>query len=247
PRPARVPQREDHRPPRAARLRLFRVRLPGERLQPRRRHPDRGCGSGRKDRCRALGRLQRARLRNAGDASATERGGREGSAGPAFGRRDQQPRLPRRIELALLRTPSMCRPILLLLLVSTAAAAQAPALDGATSEYALAQSLERRGLSFSAFQLYARIVQAGPAQADWLKSVEGAARAARSLHDDVLAPNLLEKAWTEQFSALPRETQASIHAELALFAYRAGNLEKAARFAERVTADSQAFPQARYV
>jgi len=141
----------------------------------------------------------------------------------------------------------MCRPTLLLLLVSSAAAAQAPALAHATAEYDLAQSLERRGLPSSAFDQYARIIQAGPAHPFWLKAVEGAALAARNLHDDVLAPNLLEKAWTEQFLQLPKETQANIHASLALFAYRAGNVEEAAPFVERVPADSQAWPQARYV
>src|SRR5262249_37253881 len=75
----------------------------------------------------------------------------------------------------------------------------------------------------------------------------GAARAAMRLHDDVLEPNLLAKAWTGQFAQLPKETQASIHASLALFAYRAGNLEEASRFVGRVPADSHAWPQALFV
>src|SRR6266850_1332144 len=73
------------------------------------------------------------------------------------------------------------------------------------------------------------------------------AREAGELHDDVLAPNLFEKAWNEQVSALPKEPQARVNASLALLAYRAGRYDAAAGFAARVPADTQSWPEARYV
>src|SRR6267142_159809 len=170
----------------------------------------------------------------------------------------------------------MPRLTICLLLVSAAAAAQDPALanamqdfnagrnaraaagfreaagsasggDRATAELYEAQSLERLGLPFSAFLQYARIVQQGPAHPYWLKAMEGAAREAGELHDDVLAPHFFEKAWNEQVSALPKEPQARVNASLALLAYRAGRYDAAAGFAARVPADTQSWPEARYV
>jgi hypothetical protein len=127
------------------------------------------------------------------------------------------------------------------------AAESAAGDDRAKAEYYLAQSLERLGHSFSAFFQYAQIVQAGPAHAYWLKALEGAATAAAQLGDDVVAPNVFEKAYNDQFSAVAPAAQARIHASLALLSYRAGRQEDAARFVARVPADSQAWPQARYV
>ena len=119
--------------------------------------------------------------------------------------------------------------------------------DRAQAELLLAQSLERLGLLFSALFQYAQIVQAGPGHPGWLKAVEGAALAAAELHDDVLAPNLFAKAYSEQISGVPKETLARIHASLALFAYRGGKTGDAARYAARVPPDTRSWPQARYV
>ena len=119
--------------------------------------------------------------------------------------------------------------------------------ERAQAEVLLAQSLERLGLPFSAFFQYARVVQAGPENPFWLKAVEGAALAAGELHDDVVAPNLFAKAYSEQILAVPKEPLARIHASLALFAYRAGKSDDAARFAARVPPDTRSWPQARYV
>jgi hypothetical protein len=127
------------------------------------------------------------------------------------------------------------------------AAESAAGDDRAKAEYLLAQSLERLGLPFSAFFQYARIVQSGPAHAYWLKAVEGAALAAAELHDEVVAPNLFAKAYSEQISGAPSETLARIHASLALFAYRAGKPGDAARFAGLVPPGTRSWPQARYV
>jgi hypothetical protein len=119
--------------------------------------------------------------------------------------------------------------------------------DRAKAEYYLAQSLDRLGLPFSAFYHFAQIVQAGPAHAYWLKAIEGAFVAAGRLRDDVVAPNLFDKAYNEQFAAVAREPLAKIHAALALFGYRAGKYEDAAQFVRRVPADSESWPAAQYV
>jgi len=139
----------------------------------------------------------------------------------------------------------MRRILLLLVLAGSTAAFAAPERD--LPELQLAQSLERQGLSFSAFFHYARIVQAGAAHPDWANAVQGSVRTAAQLHDDVLLPNLLDKAYGDAFSALPPATLARIHSTLALFAFRAGRMEDAARFAARVPADGDDWPQARYV
>jgi hypothetical protein len=131
-----------------------------------------------------------------------------------------------------------------MLLVSIAG----PAAQGdPRDEYQLAQSLDRRDLPFSAFFHYAQIVQEGPAHASWLEAVEGAVATAARLGDDVLLPNLLDKVSGEAFADLPPETLAGIDSTLALFAFRAGRIADAARFAARVPAGSPAFPEAQYV
>jgi hypothetical protein len=137
------------------------------------------------------------------------------------------------------------RPALtLLLLVSTAVSAAHPSDE---AEYQLAQSLDRRDLPFSAFFEYARIVQAGPAHAFWAKGVEGAVSTAGRLGDDVLLPNLLARFPAEAFADVTADTRARIDAARALFAFRAGRIDDAARFAARVPTESQAWPEAEYV
>ena len=127
------------------------------------------------------------------------------------------------------------------------AAGSAAGDDRARAEYFLAQALDRMGLPFSAFFHYAQIVQAGPAHAYWLKAIEGASSAAAQLRDEVVAPNLFDKAYGEQFSGVEPEALARVHASLGLLAYRAGRYDDAARFVGRVPAASQAWPQAQYV
>ena len=136
---------------------------------------------------------------------------------------------------------------LVVLLASAAAAAQDAGPAGAGAEYHLAQALERMGFSFSAFVHYAGIVSAGPAHPDYLKAIDAAASAAERLRDDVVAPNLFEKAYGEPISALAPQRLARIRASLALLGYRAGRYERAARLAEQVPPGTEAYPQAQYV
>jgi len=137
------------------------------------------------------------------------------------------------------------RPVLTLILLVSAAAPAAQPSDEADDQ--LARSLDRRDLPFSAFFHYARIVQAGPGHAFWPKAVEGAVDTAGRLGDDVLLPNLLGKFPREAFVGLPKETLARIDSTLALFAFRAGRIEDAARFAANVPSDSPAWPESQYV
>jgi len=136
---------------------------------------------------------------------------------------------------------------LVILLASAAAAAQDAGPAGAGAEYHLAQALERMGFSFSAFVHYAAIVSAGPAHPDYLKAIDAAASAAERLRDDVVAPNLFEKAYGEPLSALAPQRLARIRASLALLGYRAGRFEQAAGLAEQVPPETGAYPQAQYV
>src|SRR5439155_424611 len=84
----------------------------------------------------------------------------------------------------------------------------------AEAEYHLAQGLERMGFPFSAFAHYAAIVSAGPANPYYLKAIDAAASAAERLRDDVVAPNLFEKAYGEPLSALAPQRLARIRASL---------------------------------
>jgi hypothetical protein len=119
--------------------------------------------------------------------------------------------------------------------------------ERAQLEFLLASSLERLGFPFSAFFHYAAIVEQGPSQARWLDAVDGAARVAALLHDDVVAPNLFEKIYGDRLDALAPERLAAIRASLALLAWRAGRYDDAARLASLVPVSSASSPQARYV
>ena len=139
------------------------------------------------------------------------------------------------------------RRFLSVILLASAAAAAEDGPVSAEAEYHLAQGLERMGFSFSAFAHYAAIVSAGPANPYYLKAIDAAASAAERLRDDVVAPNLFEKAYGEPISALAPQRLARIRASLALLGYRAGRYERAARLAEQVPPGTEAYPQAQYV
>ena len=146
---------------------------------------------------------------------------------------------------------------LVVLLVTAAAAAHGAGPAGFTAaeekgdrteaEYQLGQALERMGFYFSAFARYAAIVSAGPGHPYYLEAVDAAASAAERLGDDVLAPNLFEKAYGEPLSALAPQRLATIRASLALLGYRAGRYDRAAHLVEEVPPGTAAYPQARYV
>jgi hypothetical protein len=141
----------------------------------------------------------------------------------------------------------MRRFLLVLLLVSAAGAAEEGGAPSAEAEFHLAQALERMGFSFSAFTHYAAIVSAGPANPYYLKAIDAAASAAERLRDDVVAPNLFEKAYGEPLSALAPQSLARIRTSLALLGYRAGRFEQATRLAEQVPPGTAAYPQAQYL
>jgi tetratricopeptide (TPR) repeat protein len=119
--------------------------------------------------------------------------------------------------------------------------------DGAQAEYFLAQSLERLGFAFGAFFHYAGIVRDRPSHKYWLEAVDGAARTASQLRDDVVAPNLFEKVYGDRLDGLAPGRLAAIRTSLALLAWRAGRYEDVARLVRLVPDGSAGSRQARYL
>jgi hypothetical protein len=141
----------------------------------------------------------------------------------------------------------MRRFFLAAVLASAAAAAHDAGAPAATQDLNAARNLERLGFAFGAFFHYAAIVDAGPAHPSWLEAVDGAARTAAQLHDDLIAPNLFEKIYGDRLEALAPERLSAIRASLAVLAWRAGRYDDAARLVRLVPASSASFPQARYL
>jgi len=115
------------------------------------------------------------------------------------------------------------------------------------SEYYLGQSLSKLGLGFSAFFYYGQIIKAGPTHPYYFKSVEGALRVTEDYRDEVLGPNVLNRAYNAQFGKLPPEVLAKINYFIALLGYRAGRYAEADQFLQGVPAESAAWAQAHYL
>ena len=115
------------------------------------------------------------------------------------------------------------------------------------AEYYLAQSLNKLGLAFGSFFYYGQIIGAGPAHPYYDKAVEGAVAVIAESHDEVLGPNVLDKAYNDQFGRLPPEVLASINYSIALLGYRAGRYDEAEQFLRGVPPGSAAYPQAQYL
>ena len=114
------------------------------------------------------------------------------------------------------------------------------------AEYLLAQSLQKLGLGYGAFFHYSRVIQAGPAQPWFAKALEGAVEVTEQYGDEVLGPNLFDKA-QGQLGSLPSETVAKVDYYIALLAYRAGNYEQAGQLLRGVPPESSAYAQAQYL
>lgn len=115
------------------------------------------------------------------------------------------------------------------------------------AEYYLAQSLHKLGLGFSAFFYYGQIIKAGPAHPYYAKAVEGAVAVTEEYDDEVLGPNVLNKAYNDQFGRLPPEVLSRINYYVALLGYRAGKYDEAEQFLRGVPPESSAYPQAQYL
>jgi hypothetical protein len=115
------------------------------------------------------------------------------------------------------------------------------------AEYYLAQSLAKMGLGFSAFFYYGQIIKAGPTHQYYFKSVEGALRVTEDYRDEVLGPNVLNRAYNPQFGRLPPDVLAKINYYIALLGYRAGRYAEAEQFLQGVPADSAAYAQSHYL
>jgi len=126
-----------------------------------------------------------------------------------------------------------------------AGGSSSPSDRGPRPEIELASSLQRRGLPFSAFFHYARIVEAGPTHPDYLEAVQGTASTGEVLGDQVFAPNILRKAYGDSFVRLPPDVRSQIDYAVALLAYRAGDLAEATRRLEGVGPGAAAFARAR--
>jgi tetratricopeptide (TPR) repeat protein len=158
----------------------------------------------------------------------------------------------------MIRTPfesAACAALALLAVAQAAPAGreQGPAPAGGSAspshrdpkaEIELARALQRRGLSFSAFFHYARIVEAGPNQPDFLEAVQGTAATGEALGDQVFAPNILRKAYGDSFARLPPDARSQIDYAVALLAYRAGELAEAAQRLHGVVPGSAPFARA---
>src|SRR5207244_6536730 len=95
------------------------------------------------------------------------------------------------------------------------------------AEYYLAQSLYKLGLGFSAFFYYGQIIKAGPTHPYYYKAIEGAVAVTDQYRDEVLGPNVLNKAYNDQFGRLPADVLAKINYYIALLGYRGGKYDEA--------------------
>src|SRR5258708_25125106 len=112
--------------------------------------------------------------------------------------------------------------------------------DRFEAQFYLGEALNRLGLGFSAFFQYAQMVRAGPAHPYFLRAVDGAANLAETWNDEVVGPNVLDKAYGDLFGRLPPEVLAKINASLALLDYRAGRYREAERLVGGVPETSSA-------
>ena len=115
------------------------------------------------------------------------------------------------------------------------------------AEYYLAQSLNKLQLGFGSFFYYGQIIKAGPAHPYYYKAIEGAVAVTEQYHDEVLGPNVLNKAYNDQFGRLPPDVLAKINYYIALLGYRAGKYDEAEQFLRGVPPESTAYAQAQYV
>jgi hypothetical protein len=115
------------------------------------------------------------------------------------------------------------------------------------AEYYLAQSLNKLGLGFGSFFYYGQIIKAGTAHPYYYKAVEGAVAVTEQYRDEVLGPNVLNKAYNEQFGRLPPDVLAKINYYIALLGYRAGKYDEAEQFLRGVPPESGAYSQAQYI
>jgi hypothetical protein len=115
------------------------------------------------------------------------------------------------------------------------------------AEYYLAQSLNKLGLGFSSFFYYGQIIKAGPTHPYYYKAIEGAVAVTEQSRDEVLGPNVLNKAYNDQFGRLPPEVLAKINYYIALLGYRGGKYDEAEQFLRGVPPESSAYPQAQFL
>ncbi len=115
------------------------------------------------------------------------------------------------------------------------------------SEYYLAQSLNKLGLGFGAFFYYGQIIKVGPSHPYYFKAIEGALNVTEQYGDEVLGPNVLNKAYNEQFARLPPDVLSKINYYISLLGYRSGRYAEAAQFIQGVPPVSAAYAQAQYL
>ena len=115
------------------------------------------------------------------------------------------------------------------------------------AEYYLAQSLNKLGLGFGAFFYYGQIIKAGPGHPYYFKAIEGALNVTEAYNDEVLGPNVLNKAYNEQFARLPAEALSKINYYIALLGYRGGRYAEAEQFLQGVPPESTAYAQGLYL
>ena len=115
------------------------------------------------------------------------------------------------------------------------------------AEYYLAQALNKLGLGFGSFFYDGQIIKAGPTHPYYFKAIEGAVAVTEAYHDEILGPNVLNKAYNDQFGRLPPEVLARINYYIALLGYRAGKYGEAEQFLNGVPPGSSAYAQAQYL
>jgi hypothetical protein len=115
------------------------------------------------------------------------------------------------------------------------------------AEYYLAQSLNKLGLGFGAFFYYGQIIKIGPGHPYYFKAVEGAVNVTEAYGDEVLGPNVLNKAYNQQFVKLPPDVLFKINYYIALLSYRGNRPSDANDFVKGVLPESAAYAQAQYL
>jgi TolA-binding protein len=133
-------------------------------------------------------------------------------------------------------------PLLIASIVASAAAAAPEDAARSQAEYSLARSLSSRGLPIAASIYYGRIVRRGPADPFFSQAVQGEVSVADRLDDSALA-----SIGPEILASLSPEVAPRVAFALASAAYRAGRVDDALRFAERVPAGDPVYARAQYL
>lgn len=116
------------------------------------------------------------------------------------------------------------------------------------SEYYLAASFQRKGMSVSAFIYFDSILRAGKTHPFHLKAVEGLVNVQDLLDDQYLIPSELNKYYDpDGWATLPAEVLARVNFLIATVDHRKGKLDEGRDFAQAVPQEASVYLKAQYL